>query len=86
MNPIQTAIAKIAAMPSLAPETRRLLELAAEAQCTGKMPEIPESASGPAECSHSAGFYQFEGDTFCRTCEAVEERCQPNVSDQRPRT
>lgn len=84
MNPLQTAIAKIAALPDLAPETRTLLELAAEAQRTGKMPAIPAAVSGPAECSHTAGFYQFEGDTFCCTCEAVEEHCQPNSQAQPP--
>lgn len=32
----------------------------------------------PAECGHAAGFVQYEGDTFCRTCGQVEELCKPN--------
>lgn len=27
----------------------------------------------PDQCSHARGFYQFEGDTFCRDCDIVEE-------------
>ena len=28
-------------------------------------------------CEHSAGFRQFEGETYCRTCGENDERCKP---------
>lgn len=48
MDPIQTAISEIASLPDLHPETKTLLALAAEAQRTGKMPEIPGGVAFPA--------------------------------------
>lgn len=74
MSPLQTAIAKIAAMPGLAPEARTLLALAAEAQRTGKMPEIPKAGSGPAKCDHpeatvEPGLENDDDEPFCFTCQ-----------------
>lgn len=48
MEPLQAAIAKIAGLPDLAPETRTLQDLAAQAQAIGKMPKIPVLAALPA--------------------------------------
>ena len=37
----------------------------------------------PSEpCDHKAGFWQFEGETYCRTCGENEERCKPNAGDE----
>ncbi len=40
MSALLDRIAEIAAMPGLEPETKRLLEMAAQAQQTGVMPEL----------------------------------------------
>lgn len=55
MDPIQTAISEIANLPDLHPETKTLLALAAEAQRTGKMPEIPEADDPDVVYSHWSG-------------------------------
>lgn len=65
-----SAIAKIAAMPGLAPEARTLLALAAEAQRTGKMPEIPPATDFPKiDGATYEDDYDDEDARFCFTCQ-----------------
>lgn len=40
---LQTKIEELAKLPGLAPETVTLIEMAQEAQRTGKIPELPAS-------------------------------------------
>jgi hypothetical protein len=52
--------------------------LSAEEQASAVLAVVFPQRTPPSECGHAAGYWQHEGDTFCRTCGQVEELCKPN--------
>lgn len=51
--------------------------LSAEEQAAAVLGVVFPQRPKPSECRHNAGFVQFEGDTFCRLCDRIEEFCVP---------
>ncbi len=71
-NPIEAHIDNLLAQPNLAPETVRLLELAKEANATGKMPEIPKAEE---EDPYQSDDYQRFAAKVAETCDAHDAPC-----------
>lgn len=66
MDILHAKIEDLAKLPGLAPETVTLIQMAAEAQRTGKMPEIPRATvpDRPKHCPHADPF------AYCPDCVA----------------
>ncbi|HLP00614.1 MAG TPA: hypothetical protein VK163_01215 [Opitutaceae bacterium] len=53
--------------------------LSAEEQAGAVLAVVMPPRPKPGACHHTAGFWQFEGETYCKTCGENEERCKPNT-------